>query len=110
SEAQKKALLPEIASGQRVFALAFTEAQFGWTAESIKMKAAKAGSDYSLSGTKVFVDDAEFATDLLVVARVDAGISLFRVDAKAKGVAIRPLAGFMSAKSEVVFDKAAAEL
>lgn len=110
SEAQKKALLPEIASGKRVFALAFTEAQFGWTAESIKMKAAKEGSGYALSGTKVFVDDAEFATDLLVVARVDAGISLFRVDAKAKGVAIRPLAGFMSAKSEVVFDKAAAEL
>lgn len=107
TEAQKKALLPEVASGKRVFALAFTEAQFGWNAENVKMRAKKEGGDYVLSGTKVFVDDAEFATDLLVVAGIEGsiGLSLFRVDAKAKGVAIRPLAGFMTGKSEVVFDK-----
>jgi alkylation response protein AidB-like acyl-CoA dehydrogenase len=110
TEAQKKALLPGIASGERVFALAFTEAQFGWTAEHVKMKAKKEGADHVLSGTKLFVDDAEYATDLLVVARVEGagsggGVSVFRVDAKAKGVSIRTLPGFMTGKSEVIFDK-----
>ena len=107
TEAQKKALLPEIAIGKRVFALAFTEVQYGWSEDSIRMQAKKEGGDYLLSGTKLFVDDAEYATDLLVVAGIEggAGVSLFRVDAKAKGVSIRKLEGFMTAKSEVIFDK-----
>ena len=57
-----------------------------------------------MSGTKVFVHDATWATDLLVAARVDgaAGISLVRIDAKAQGVAIRPLDGFIAGLAEIV--------
>ena len=39
SESTKKAWLPRIASGERVFALALTEAQYGWSADSIRLKA-----------------------------------------------------------------------
>src|SRR5687768_14149063 len=104
-ERTKTAWLPRIASGERVFALALTEAQYGWSADRVRFKAKNEGADFLLTGAKVFVHDAQYATDLVVVARVEggAGLSLFRVDAKARGVAIRPLDGFQSGLSEVSF-------
>jgi alkylation response protein AidB-like acyl-CoA dehydrogenase len=102
----KKAWLPRIAGGERVFALALTEAQYHWSAHGIRAYAKRDGNGYTLTGTKVFVHDALFATDLLVAARVDgaANISLLRVDAKAPGVSIRALDGFLTGLGEVVFD------
>ncbi len=101
----QKAWLPRIASGERVFALAQTEAQYGWSADSIRLTAKSEGANFVLTGAKVFVHDAAYATDLLVVARIEgtAGISLLRVDATAPGVAIRPLEGFLTGMSEVTF-------
>lgn len=107
SEDMKKSWLPRIASGERVFALALTEAQYGWSVDSIRLKAKNDGKDFLLSGTKVFVHDALFASDVLVAARIEdgTGISLFRVDTRAPGVAIRALDGFITGMSEVTFDK-----
>ncbi len=104
SDAMKQAWLPRIASGERVFALALTETTYGWSAESIRVNAQGDGKDFVLSGTKVFVHDAFYATDLLVAARVDDGIGLIRIDAKAAGVAVRALDGFIAGMSEVIFD------
>ena len=106
SDAQKKAWLPLIASGGRVFALALTEQQYHWSGNGIRTYAKRTGNDYVLSGTKVFVHDAHYATDLLVAARVDgaANISVLRVDAKAAGVAVRALDGFVTGISEVLLD------
>ena len=104
SEELKKAWLPRLASGERVFALALTEAQYGWSADGIRLTAKSQGNDFVLSGTKVFVHDALHATDLLVAVRSGTGISLMRVDAKAPGVAVRALDGFIAGMSEVTFD------
>lgn len=106
SEDARKAWLPRIASGERVFALALTEGQYGWSAESIRLTARSDGSDLVLNGTKVFVHDALHATDLLVAACINgaAGVSLIRVDAKAAGVDVRALDGFITGMSEVTFD------
>lgn len=106
SDEQKKAWLPKIAGGERVFALALTEQQYNWSANGIRSYAKRDGGGYTLSGTKVFVHDALHATDLLVAARVDgaAQISLVRVDAKAAGVSIRGLDGFITGLAEVVLD------
>ena len=107
NDATKKAWLPRIASGERVFALALTETQYGWSADAIRLKARNEGADFQLNGTKLFVHDAHHATDLLVAARVEggAGVSVFRVDAKARGVVIRPLEGFLTGLGEVSFEK-----
>jgi alkylation response protein AidB-like acyl-CoA dehydrogenase len=106
SDAQRKAWLPQIASGERVFALALTESQFGWAPERIRLTAKRDGNDYVITGSKVFVHDALFASDLLVMARSPSGggLSLLRVDAHAKGVAVRALDGFMTGMSEVSFE------
>ena len=103
---QKKAWLPQVASGERVLALAVTEAQYGWAPEHIRLTARKDGSGYRLSGSKLFVHDAVLATDLLVLARTDTGhgISMLRVDAGAAGVATRTLDGFLTGLAEVTFE------
>ena len=71
TDGQKKAWLPEVARGERVLALAVTEAQYGWSADHIRLVAQRDGSGYRLGGTKLFVHDAGLATDLLVFVRTD---------------------------------------
>jgi alkylation response protein AidB-like acyl-CoA dehydrogenase len=48
SEAQKKEWLPQIASGERVFALALTEARYGWSPESVALAPQRDGTGYLL--------------------------------------------------------------
>jgi alkylation response protein AidB-like acyl-CoA dehydrogenase len=55
SDGQKKAWLPQVASGERVLALAATEAQYGWAPEQIRLAARRDGGGYRLAGTKLFV-------------------------------------------------------
>ncbi len=110
STEQKKAWLPGVASGERILALAATEADYGWAPERVRMTARRDGDGYQLTGTKLFVHDAASATDLLVLARVEDsdGLALLRVDAKALGISIRALPGFMTGLAEVVFEGVAA--
>ena len=104
---QKQEWLPGIANGERIFALAFTEASYGWSPEQVRMGARRDGSTLVVSGTKVMVHDALQATDLLVAVRLDgaSGPCLVRIDATAKGVSVRALEGFLTSVCEVVFDK-----
>jgi alkylation response protein AidB-like acyl-CoA dehydrogenase len=108
-ENMKRAWLPRIAEGKRVFALAFTEARYGWSADTIRTRATERPDGFVLNGTKVFVFDALHATDLIVAARDEraAGVALFRVDAKWPGVAVRQLEGFLTGLCEVVLDNVA---
>lgn len=103
NDSQKKDWLPGVADGSRILAAAVTEADYGWTPDRVQLSATKDGSDYVLNGTKVFVHDAGSATHLLTMARTEVGLSLFSVDAKADGVAVRPLDGFMSGVTEVKY-------
>ena len=103
-EATKKAWLPRIASGERVFALALTEAQYGWSLGALRLAAKRENGGFVLTGTKVFVHDALYATDLLVAARIDDGVGFFRVDRKARGVGVRALAGFLTDQCEVTLE------
>jgi alkylation response protein AidB-like acyl-CoA dehydrogenase len=107
SEQIKTAWLPRIASGERVFALALTEPQYGWSLDAICLDANARGGDFLLSGTKTFVHDALYASDLIVAARVRGtnDVSLFRIDANAPGVTIRPLEGFLAGHCEVTFEE-----
>jgi len=109
STEQKKAWLPGVASGERILALAATEADYGWAPERVRMTARREGDGYRLTGTKLFVHDAASATDLLVLARVEDsdGLALLRADAKAPGISIRALPGFITGLAEVVFEDVA---
>ncbi len=94
SEAQKAAILPHIASGDMLLALASDEAARHSPA-NIKTRAEASGNGFKISGAKSFVLDGHVADKLIVVARTSGdensrkGLTLFLVDAKAAGVTIK---------------------
>lgn len=111
TEQQKEQLLPAIARGEQILALALTEADYGWSPESIHLTASARDGKYVLNGTKLYVHDAHIANQLLCVARTspgsdsEEGITLFLVDRQSPGLSCRDLTGFVGEKqNEVVFD------
>ncbi|MBN1613055.1 MAG: acyl-CoA/acyl-ACP dehydrogenase [Deltaproteobacteria bacterium] len=116
NEEQKKEILPRIAKGDLILALAWTEpeASLGstaWEPAGVTVSAVPDGNDYIVTGTKLFVHDAHIADYLLCVARTkregpaEEGISLFLVDAKSPGMKrtlLKTTAG--DKQCEVIFD------
>ena len=97
SAAQKAALLPTVAAGNLLLTLAVAEPSGRYDAAGVTLAATSKGSDFVLSGEKLFVQDAHVADQLVVAARTGQGsspqdgITLFLVDAKAPGVRISQL-------------------
>jgi alkylation response protein AidB-like acyl-CoA dehydrogenase len=91
SEEQKADLLPAIAAGEHLAALAQVEESGRWDEEGITLPAKADGDDYVLTGTKLYVVDGHVADTLVVAARTDAGVSLFLVPGDAAGVNRRRL-------------------
>jgi alkylation response protein AidB-like acyl-CoA dehydrogenase len=92
TEEQKRELLPKIAKGEMIMALALTEPSASYDAASIKAKATAHNDDYIINGTKLFVLDANVADFILCVARTkeaknpEDGLTIFLVDAKSPGI------------------------
>ena len=93
SNDQKSALLPRVASGELLLALALEESH-RHDPYGIATAAVPAGQGYALSGSKTFVLDGHVADRLVVVARTSGepgdrdGITLFLVAADASGVEV----------------------
>ena len=85
-DAAKKKYLPGIASGETIATLAATEPSGAWDEAGITMTATGSGSDFTLSGTKMFVLDGHTANLIIVAARTSKGVSLFAVEGNAKGL------------------------
>lgn len=91
-DAQKRALLPGLAAGERIAALAAAEPGRGWLADDIAMEARADGDGYRLTGVKSYVLDGMAADLLVVAARLPTtGVALFTVDPTADGVSRRAL-------------------
>jgi acyl-CoA dehydrogenase len=94
SAEQRAALLPSLASGGLLLALASDEVS-RHTPHRIATRAEASGNGFRLSGAKTFVLDGHVADKLIVAARTSGeddaadGITLFLVDAKAAGVSTR---------------------
>jgi alkylation response protein AidB-like acyl-CoA dehydrogenase len=108
---QKRALLPQIATGDVRATLAFTEPSGDWTTDGISVRA----DGGTLTGTKTYVLDGATA-DLIVVAAREGppegqGISFFTVAGDATGLTRNPLGTLdMTRKqAELVFDGVAGE-
>jgi alkylation response protein AidB-like acyl-CoA dehydrogenase len=105
SDAQKQQYLPAIAEGKSVVTLALAESSGKYTADAIKTKAERQGSDFVIDGTKLFVPDAHVADFIICTARMGNGITLFIIDANTPGITVNPLKTISGDKqSEVVFD------
>jgi len=93
SDAQKAELLPQLAAGEMLLALAFEESH-KHNPYGISTTATVNGDGYTLDGSKTFVLDGHVADKLIVVARSSGeagsrqGLSLFMVDREAQGVTV----------------------
>ena len=107
SDAQKKAYLPRLASGDLIGTLAATERPGRLVPDSIQ--AALQGG--KLSGAKVPVLDGDVAGVAVVLAREGSGLSLALVDLDARGVSRTPVECFDGSRSQarIAFEGAPAE-
>jgi alkylation response protein AidB-like acyl-CoA dehydrogenase len=98
SEGQKKELLPQVASGERIITLAWTEEAGSYSLNDISTRAEFQRDSFVLNGTKLFVPFAHVAHSLVCAARTGPpsskaqnSLSLFLVDGKTKGLSIQVL-------------------
>ena len=87
----KQTLLPGMASGETIATLAYVESSGRWDLSAIEMRARQKDEGWLLDGRKCYVLDGHNADVILVAARTDAGLELFRVDAGADGLTRTPL-------------------
>ena len=118
SDAQKRAFLPQIASGAlRLQAFGVTEPTTGSDTTQLKTTATRKGDRYVIRGQKVWISRAEHSDLLLLVVRTTPieqvtkrtdGLSVLLVDLRAAvghGLTIRPIRTMMNhATTELFFD------
>jgi alkylation response protein AidB-like acyl-CoA dehydrogenase len=90
SDAQKKAYLPRVASGQAIAAFALSEPDAGSDVAAMCCEATVDGTDYILNGVKTWISNGGIADFYVVFARTGEapgarGISAFIVDADTPG-------------------------
>jgi alkylation response protein AidB-like acyl-CoA dehydrogenase len=96
--AAAKALLPAMASGERIVVLAHQEPQTRGELNHVATRAEKNGDSYILDGYKNVIAHGGAADELLITARTSgkttdtAGISIFRVDPQTAGVTVKAYA------------------
>ncbi len=90
-ESAMKYLLPGIASGETIGTLALTEDSGRWDLDAVTCSARPSGDEWVLNGHKMFVIDGHVADLIVVVARTEAGISLFGVKGDSPGLTKTPL-------------------
>jgi alkylation response protein AidB-like acyl-CoA dehydrogenase len=89
SQAQKEALVPAIAGGEMMLALAHHEAGGRYALDRVATTATAKGNGWQLDGAKAVVLGAPSADKFLVSTRDGQGLSLFLVDAGAPGLTLR---------------------
>ena len=94
---QKARFLPQIASGQAVWAFALAESSGKCEASEVGLRAVLREEGYVLEGRKLFVTNANVADYVLVVGRIrdgerpEDGVTLFIVDARESNVKVEAI-------------------
>lgn len=111
TESLKQEVLPAVAQGELILALALTEPDYGWGPENIHLSATTRGGDFVLNGVKRFVHDVQAAHQIICVARTrqsnnpENGITLFLVDKESPGFSSRQISAFSGERfNELTFD------
>jgi len=89
SDEQREDILPAIAAGECLLALACDESA-RHAPHQVATTARADGAGFRISGRKTAVADGHVADRFIVSARTDGGVSLFLVPADAAGVSVEP--------------------
>ena len=88
---QKQRWLPPLIAGRERACFAVTEPNTGLNTKKIKVKAERRDANYIVSGQKVWISTAQVAEKVLLLARAEAGITLFYTDLDRKYVEVREI-------------------
>jgi acyl-CoA dehydrogenase len=91
TEEQKRRMLPPLIQGRERACFAVTEPNTGLNTRKLKTKAEKRGDKYLVSGQKVWISTAQVAEKVLLLARTDAGLTLFYTDFDRKHIEVREI-------------------
>jgi alkylation response protein AidB-like acyl-CoA dehydrogenase len=97
TEAQKKRFLPKIYGGEEFWCQGYSEPGSGSDLVSLKTRAVKGASSYSVTGQKIWTTQAEWADWMFALVRTSSagkpheGISVLLIDMKSPGITVRPL-------------------
>jgi acyl-CoA dehydrogenase len=112
SAEQKTKYLPKIASGElRLQAMGVTEPGAGTDTTKIKTVAVKKGDRYVVNGQKVWTSRLQHSELMILLARTSpldpsrksAGLSIFLVETKSKGLDVRPIRNMVNHETNSVF-------
>ena len=116
SEAQKRDLLPRIASGElRMQSMAVTEPTTGSDTTKLKTTAVRKGDCYVISGQKVWTSRLQHSDYMLLLARTtplaevgkkSEGLSVFLVDLRdaiGKSITVRPIRNMVNHETNEIF-------
>jgi acyl-CoA dehydrogenase len=116
SEAQKRAYLPRIASGElRLQSMAVTEPTTGTDTTRTRTVAVKHGDRYVIKGQKVWISRLQHSDLMILLARTtplaevtkrSEGLSIFLVDVRealGRGMTIRPIPNMVNHETNEVF-------
>ena len=108
SEEQKQTYLPSMARGELIGCFGLTEPDFGSDPGNMRSSARRDGSDWVLSGTKMWITNGGIADLAIVWAQTDDGIRGFIVPTDSPGFSTkdihRKLSLRASVTSELVLD------
>jgi acyl-CoA dehydrogenase len=88
---QKKRMLPPLIVGKERACFAVTEPNTGLNTRNLKTKAVRDGKNYLVSGQKVWISTAQVAEKVLLLARAEAGLTLFYTELDRRHVEVREI-------------------
>jgi acyl-CoA dehydrogenase len=91
NEEQKRRMLPPLIAGKERACFAVTEPNTGLNTKKISVQAKRNGKHYLISGQKVWISTAQVAEKVLLLAKADAGLTLFYTDLDRKHVEVREI-------------------
>ena len=101
SEEQKNEWLPRMAAGQAVGCFGLTEPDHGSDPSGMKTRAVRDGSDWVLSGSKMWITNGSIADIAIVWAGTEDGIRGFLVRRGARGFTARNIHKKLSLRASV---------
>jgi alkylation response protein AidB-like acyl-CoA dehydrogenase len=98
TEAQKKALIPDILTGETFWCQGFSEPSSGSDLASLRTKAVREGDHFVLNGQKIWTTEAHYADKMFCLARTNpdlppqkGGLSFLMLPMDHPGVRVRPI-------------------
>ncbi|GHH62657.1 acyl-CoA dehydrogenase family protein [Kitasatospora indigofera] len=101
SEEQKQQWLPEMAAGRAIGCFGLTEPDFGSDPANMRTRARRKGSDWVLSGTKMWITNGSIADAAVIWAQTEEGVRGFVVPRGTKGFSANDVHGKLSLRASV---------